>query len=106
MDKNQLSVNIAQVYKSLTPTKVSVFINNEDIVNIRVVSDVFSAMTFSERFKLLNQKLKDERPDIFNIYVYVFEAFTVAEASQIPKGGGSENDDLSEGVKRSAQPRL
>jgi hypothetical protein len=88
----------------LTPKKVSVFLKNEDIVNIRVVSEAFAGMTFSARFKLLNQMLKDQQPDIFNKYIYVFEAFTTAEVAQLPKSDGGDRDDNLEGLKHSAQP--
>lgn len=104
MDKRQLTEIISDAYKSLTPKKVSVFPKNEDIVHIRVVSEAFLGMTFSNRFKLLNQILKDQQPELFKNYIYVFEAFTAAEATQLPKNDGEDKIDNSAELKRSAQP--
>lgn len=103
MDKRQLTEIIIEVYKSLTPKKVSVFLKNEDIINIRVVTESFTGMTFSARFKLLNQILKDQRADLFSKYIYVFEAFTAAEAAQLPKSDRGDKEDTLEEQKHSAQ---
>lgn len=104
MDKRQLTEIISDVYKSLSPKKVSVFPKNEDIIHIRVVSEAFTGMTFSTRFKLLNQMLKDQQVDIFNKYNYVFEAFTAAEVIQLSKDNESTENTNHDGIKHSAQP--
>lgn len=89
MDKNQFSVIIAQVYKSLTPSKVVAFAENDDLARIQVVSEAFEGMVFSERFKLLNKMLKDQNPEIFSKYAFIFEAFTAAEVESLPKDGNA-----------------
>lgn len=104
MDKRQLTEIISDVYKSLSPKKVSVFHKNEDIIYIRVVSEAFTGMTFSARFKLLNQMLKDQQVDLFNKYNYVFEAFTAAEVTQLPKNGESTESANRDDLKHSARP--
>lgn len=104
MDKRQLTEIIINVYKSLTPKKVSVFAKNEDIIHIRVVSETFAEMTFSARFKLLNQMLRAQQVDLFNKYIYVFEAFTAAEVTQLPKSNHDDESENKEGFKHSARP--
>lgn len=103
MDKKQLTEIISGVYKSLTPKQVSVFFKNENIVNIRVVSEAFAGITFSARFKILNQMLKDQQVELFNRYIYVFEAFTTAEINQLSKSENEEASNYSPKFKHSAQ---
>lgn len=104
MDKRQLTEIISDVYKTLTPKKVSVFPKNTDVVNVRVVSEAFNGMTFSARFKLLNQMLKDGHAEAFNQHIYVFEAFTVAEASQLSSHDGADQGGVANNLKQSARP--
>jgi stress-induced morphogen len=103
MDKNQLLVTISQLYKSLTPSKVSVFKKNDDILNIRVIAEVFKDMTFSSRFRLLNQLLKDQDPKLFKEYIFVFEAFTADEAKELPQDDSTLNEVIQTSFKNSAK---
>lgn len=104
MDKKSIIEIIMDVYKSLTPTKVSIFQKNEEVINIRVVSEIFSGMTFSSRFKFLNQILKDQQPDLFSKHIYVFEAFTSGEAKQVTISHNDESEESNlEKYKESAK---
>lgn len=104
MDKHQLTEIIIDVYKTLTPKKTSVFIKNDDVINVRVVSDSFQGMTFSSRFKQLNDMLKSCEPDLFNRFLFVFEAFTSAEMLKIPKDLQATLEPISSALKSSAKP--
>ena len=83
MDKRQFSAVITDVYRSLEPSKVSIFIKNDDTKIVRVISESFSGMTYSSRAKLLNDELQRQQPDIFNEGIYIFEAFTTAENEKL-----------------------
>jgi CRISPR/Cas system CSM-associated protein Csm5 (group 7 of RAMP superfamily) len=102
MDKKQFSVIFAQVYQSLTPKKVSFFKKNEDIFEVRVVSDSFAEMSFTTRFELLNKLLEEQQPAFFKQYLFIFEAFTVAEANNLPKSEQADPDESEKDFKQSA----
>jgi hypothetical protein len=103
MDKQSLVEIIANVYKSLSPIKVSVFQKNAEFVNIRVISEFFSGMTFSSRFKLLNQLFKDQNEELFNKHIYIFEAFTSGEVKHLAASTDSDEVEKSDGFKHSAK---
>jgi len=104
MDKKQFIEIITTSFNLLTPQKVSVFLKNDEIVNVRVVSKSFSGMTFSARFKYLNQILKDNQPEAFSKYLYIFEAFTPDEIIKLSIDD-SKNIEISEdNFKHSAKP--
>jgi stress-induced morphogen len=97
MDKKQLSAIISDVYKHLTPFKVSVFLKNEDIATIRVISNSFQGMTFSARTKLLNDELAKQQDEIFHQRIYIFEAFTQDEIKQLSSEESHSNESSSSG---------
>lgn len=83
MDKRKTTNEIVNVYKASTPEKISVFFKSDDVIKIRVVSDSFEGMTFSSRFRKLNDTLSSERSEVFKQFLFVFEAFTSAEMAQL-----------------------
>ena len=104
MDKRQLTEVITDVYKTLTSAKTSVFVKSDDIVNIRVISDSFNGMTFSARFKHLNEMLKSQKPDLFKQHLFIFEAFTSAEVLKLPKDQNTQAEVSADKLKHSAKP--
>jgi stress-induced morphogen len=104
MDKRQLTEIITDSFRSLTPSKVSVFVKNEDLISVRVVAESFLGMTFSSRFKMLNQLLKDLAPQVFDSHLFVFEAFTKEEVEKLPASHGEREPDQLDGLKELARP--
>ena len=102
MDKSQFSVIFAQVYQSLTPKKISFFQKNDEILEVRIVSESFKDMAFSARFELLNMLLEQQQPAFFKQYLFIFEAFTAAEVSNLPKNDRSDKNDPNKDFKQSA----
>jgi hypothetical protein len=104
MDKKQFFAVITQVYKHLAPTKISVFVKNEDSTLIRIISEAFLGMTFSARFKLLNEQFQKQQPELFNEKIYIFEAFTASEVAQINLDNhGVDSDESDSGFSESAK---
>ena len=69
-----------------------------------LVSESFSGMIFSSRFKLLNQILKEQQSDLFSKHIYVFEAFTSGEVKQLTIAQSDDNEESnSEKYKNSAK---
>ena len=89
MDNYQLNVIMANVYKGLTPKKISITQKKPEVINVRVVSDVFEGISFVNRFKLLNDLLRTEHQALFEQHLYIFEAFTTEEMRILRK-----SDDL------------
>lgn len=104
MDKRQLTEVIVNLYSSLTPKSTSVFAKNEDVVVIRIVSDSFAGMTFSSRFKMLNEMLSTKEPGVFKQFLFIFEAFTSAELLKLPKDQDTGAEMNSDEIKHSARP--
>ncbi len=104
MDKRKLTEVIVDLYKGLTPQKTAVFVKSDDVVNIRVLSDAFEGMTFSSRFKKLNDIFAAQEPALFKEHLFVFEAFTSAEMLKLPKDPGSDRNLGSADLKQSARP--
>lgn len=104
MDKRRATEIITEVYRTLTPKKVSVFNKNEDVINVRVISESFQGMAFSNRFKLLNDKLQADQPDLFKNYLFIFEAFTSAELQALPKDQQNLVESTVDEFKSSAKP--
>lgn len=102
MDKRRIIEIIANAYKTLTPIKTSVFLKNEEVIHIRVVSNAFQGMTFSSRFKLLNDLLKSHDTDLFEKYLFIFEAFTLDETQKLPKNQLDIPNSDDEDFKNSA----
>ena len=104
MDKKQFLTIASDMYKSLTPSKVSIFVKNEDSIIISIISEVFNGMTFSARFKILNDQFQKQQPELFNEKIYIFEAFTSSEVVQATldnhgTDSGSSEDGYSESAK-------
>ena len=93
MDKRKFSAIISEVYRNLTPTKLSVSCKNAEVYTIHIVSEAFKGMTFSDRFKLLDKELQIQQPGLFNERIYIFEAFTAKESDQIYLQNNPDNDD-------------
>ena len=89
MDNYQLNVIMTNVYKGLTPRKISITQKKPEVINVCVVSDVFEGISFTNRFKLLNDLLKTEHQTLFEQHLYIFEAFTSEEMRILRK-----SDDL------------
>lgn len=79
MDNYQLNVIMTNVYKGLTPRKITITQKKPEVINVCVVSDVFEGISFTNRFKLLNDLLKTEHQTLFEEHLYIFEAFTSEE---------------------------
>lgn len=97
MDKKQLSAIISDVYKHLTPSKVSVFIKNDEMATIRVIAEAFKGLTFSARTKLLNSEFQNQQAELFGQRIYIFEAFTQDEVEQLSTEADSSKPALNSG---------
>lgn len=90
MDNYQLNVIMTAVYKGLTPKKISITQKKPEVINVRIVSDVFEGISFTNRFKLLNDLLKSEHQTLFEEHLYIFEAFTTEEMRILRKSDDFE----------------
>lgn len=103
MDKRELTEIISNVYSSLPAQKTSVFKKNDETVMVRVISKSFAGMTFSARFKKMDQMLKDAKTSLYGNFLFIYEAFTPEELLTLPKpqesDGLSFNDDLKHTAK-------
>ena len=89
MDNYQLNVIMTKVYSALSPKKITIAQKKPEVINVRVVSDIFEGISFTNRFKLLNDLLKSEHQTLFEQHLYIFEAFTSEEMRILRK-----SDDL------------
>ncbi|MEN0060396.1 MAG: hypothetical protein AAGB31_16265 [Bdellovibrio sp.] len=85
MDKRELTEIITDIFKALPAQKTSVFKKNDEVVEIRVVSKAFAGMTYTDRFKKLDQMLKDAQMPVYGEFLFIYEAFTPEELLSLPK---------------------
>ncbi len=85
MDKRELTEIITDIFKALPAQKTSVFKKNDEVVEIRVVSKVFAGMAYTDRFKKLDQMLKDAQVPAYGDLLFIYEAFTPEELLSLPK---------------------
>ena len=95
---------IEQVTKSLTPNQIEVLAKDDETLTLRVVSQKFDHMPFTDRFQLLSDLFEKEGTEIAQKYSLIFEAWTPAE-SEAKGSTGSEHDETqyTPKMKRSAK---
>jgi len=103
MDKRELVEIITDVYSSLSAQKTSVFKKNNEVIVVRVVSKSFVGMTFSARFKKMDQMLKDAQTSFYGNFLFIYEAFTPEELQRLPKPQDGDTSVFNEKFKHSAQ---
>lgn len=86
MDQKKLSIIVAEVFKSLTPSVIQISNVTADTATVRVVSNSFKGLTTTARIALLCELFEMADHTLFNQRVYLFEAFTSEEATEIFKG--------------------
>lgn len=104
MDKRELTEIITDIFKALPAQKTSVFKRSDEVVEIRVVSKDFAEMTYTDRFKKLDQMLKDAQMPAYEDFLFVYEAFTPEEILSLPKASESgEIANACDGLRHTAQ---
>jgi len=103
MDKRELIEIITDVYSSLPVQKISVFKKNSETVMVRIISKSFEGMTFSARFKKMDQMLKDANTSFYGNFLFIYEAFTPEELLTLPKPQETDGAVINEDLKHTAR---
>lgn len=106
MDKRELTEIVTDIFKALPAQKTSVFKKNDETFEIRVISKSFGGMTFTERFKKMDQLLKSSNVPGYGEALFIYEAFTPEELMSLPdspKGVGATVDPNKDSFKRGAK---
>lgn len=104
MDKRELTEIITDIFKTLPAQKTSVFKKNDEVVEIRVVSKAFAGMTYTDRFKKLDQMLKDAQMPAYGDFLFIYEAFTPGELLSLPKSNEEgKTEDSNDSFKHTAK---
>lgn len=91
MDQKQLSNIVAEVYKSLTPSRLEITKLTAEMATIRVVSASFKGMGVSARITLLADLFETSENKVFNERIYILEGFTPEEFLNLPTDDSEEN---------------
>lgn len=103
MDKRELTEVITDIFIALPAQKTFVFKKNDEVVEIRVVSKAFAGMTYTDRFKKLDQMLKDAQMPAYGDFLFIYEAFTPEELLSLPKPNEDDKAaDLDDSFKHTA----
>lgn len=91
--------------KELTPSRLDIRVEGEDVLHILVVSEQFSGVSISKRFEKLSQLFEAQGSAIAEEFTLIFQAWTKAELAEI-EAEGEQSQKQSDGRRnrRAAKP--
>ncbi len=96
---------IEQVIKELTPSRLEVRKEEEDVLHILVVSEQFAGTPIAKRFETLSLLFETRGSAIAEEFTLVFQAWTKAESAEIEADETqSSKQDGSQGNRHAAKP--
>lgn len=90
---------VEQVTIDLTPSRLDLQVENDDVLHILVVSEQFAGVPIAKRFERLSELFEAQNSSVAEKFTLIFQAWTKAELAEIEadgnrgsqQGGGQEN---------------